>query len=230
MAGGVTVKIRTAGRPKGSRPTASSACGRSWEARSTTSSRTPIPRRCYERLRVASWPIPRRLPPAARWRVSSCGGGFVRGPPGHDVRQAGRRPAVVSQARRRPDLQDGVRPGDGIPGRIAGTRANRERLRVDREAGLYDSSDDASWFRERCAALGSERAALLAEPQQPSGMVRRPTGETVADRWFRAPDVQVRKEILIDFAVRVTLFPAKAPVRWVPGFIHGPEQDPTSTL
>ncbi|MEU8698385.1 zinc ribbon domain-containing protein [Streptomyces sp. NPDC048680] len=121
-------------------------------------------------------------------------------------------------------------PGDGIPERIAETRANRERLRADREAGLYDSSDDASWFRDRYAALGRELAALEAEPQQPPGMVRRPTGETVADRWFRAPDVQARKEILIDFGVRVTLFPAKAPVRWVPGFMHGPEQNPTDML
>ncbi|MFF2330977.1 MULTISPECIES: recombinase family protein [unclassified Streptomyces] len=57
-------------------------------------------------------------------------------------------------------------PGDGIPERIAETRANRVRLRADREAGLYDSSDDASWFRERYAALGRELAALETEPQQ----------------------------------------------------------------
>ncbi|MFB7327420.1 recombinase family protein [Streptomyces sp. NPDC056190] len=121
-------------------------------------------------------------------------------------------------------------PGNGIPERIAETRASRERLRADREAGLYDSPDDAAWFRDRYAALGRELAALEAEPQRAPGMVRRPTGETVADRWFGAPDVQARKEILIDFGVRVTLFPASAPVRWVPGFLHGPEQSPTDTL
>lgn len=100
--------------------------------------------------------------------------------------------------------------------RIAETRANRERLRFDREAGLNDSADDAAWFRERYAALGRQPAAIEAEPQCAPGMVRRPTGETVADRWFGAPDVQTRKEILIDFGVRMTLFPAGAPVRWVP--------------
>ncbi|WP_236570146.1 hypothetical protein [Streptomyces mexicanus] len=121
-------------------------------------------------------------------------------------------------------------PGNGIPERIAEARASRERLRADREAGLYDSPDDAAWFRERYAALGRELAALEAEPQRAPGMVRRPTGETVADRWFGAPDVQARKEILIDFGVRVTLFPANAPVRWVPGFMYGPERNPTAVL
>uniref|UniRef100_A0AAU2W1C9 Uncharacterized protein n=1 Tax=Streptomyces sp. NBC_00008 TaxID=2903610 RepID=A0AAU2W1C9_9ACTN len=117
-------------------------------------------------------------------------------------------------------------PGNGIPERIAETRANRERLRADREAGLYDSPDDAFWFRERYTSMGRELAALEAEPQQAPGMVRRPTGETVADHWFRAPDVQARKEILMDFGIRVTLFPASAPVRCVPGFVHGPERNP----
>lgn len=121
-------------------------------------------------------------------------------------------------------------PGNGIAERVVETRASRERLRADREAGLYDAPDDAAWFRDRYAALGRELAALEAEPRRAPGMVRRPTGETVADRWFRAADVQARKEILIDFGVRVTLFPASAPVRWVPGFLHGPEQDPMALL
>ncbi|WP_432095605.1 recombinase family protein [Streptomyces sp. bgisy100] len=117
-------------------------------------------------------------------------------------------------------------PGNGIPERISEIQANRERLRADREAGLYDATDDATWFRERYAAMGRELAALEEEPQRPAGMVRRPTGETVADRWYAAPDVQARKEILLDFGVRVTLFPASASVRMVPGLIHGPERDP----
>ncbi|MFF9794905.1 recombinase family protein [Streptomyces bacillaris] len=121
-------------------------------------------------------------------------------------------------------------PGNGIAERVVETRASRERLRADREAGLYDAPDDAAWFRDRYAALGRELAALEAEPRRAPGMVRRPTGETVADRWFRAADVQARKEILIDFGVRVTLFPASAPVRWAPGFLHGPEQDPMALL
>ncbi|MFD6150279.1 recombinase family protein [Streptomyces sp. NPDC060243] len=117
-------------------------------------------------------------------------------------------------------------PGNGIPERIAEARASRERLRADREAGLYDAPDDAVWFRERYTALGRELDALEAEPRRAPGMVRRPTGETVADRWFGAPDTQARKEILIDFGVRVTLFPATAPRRWVPGYVHGPEARP----
>lgn len=118
-------------------------------------------------------------------------------------------------------------PGNGVPERIAEVQATRERLRADREAGLYDAADDAEWFRERYAALGRELAALEAEPQRPPGMVQRPTGEMVADRWDKALDVQARKEILMDFGVRVTLFPAGAPVRCVAYVMHGPERNPS---
>ncbi|WP_323371398.1 recombinase family protein [Streptomyces katsurahamanus] len=117
-------------------------------------------------------------------------------------------------------------PGNGIPERIAEVRAMRERLRADREAGLYDAVDDAAWFRERYGTLSSELASLEREPQRAPGMIRRPTGETVADRWRNAPDVQARKEILMDFRVRVTLFPVSHPVRHVAGVMHGPDRDP----
>ncbi|MGQ4512912.1 hypothetical protein [Streptomyces sp. DW26H14] len=113
---------------------------------------------------------------------------------------------------------------------MAETRASRERLRADLEARLYDAPDDAAWFRNRYAAPGRELAAWEAEPKRLPGMIRRPTGEIVADRWFGAPDVQARQEILVGFGVRVTLFPVGAPRRWVPGFVHGPERNPTSTL
>ncbi|MEV0373220.1 hypothetical protein AB0I10_25925 [Streptomyces sp. NPDC050636] len=118
-------------------------------------------------------------------------------------------------------------PGNGVPERIAEVQATRERLRADREAGLYDAADDSEWFRDRYAALGRELAALEAEPRRPPGTVQRPTGETVADRWETAVDVQARKEILLEFGVRVTLFPAGAPVRCVAGVLHGPERDPS---
>ncbi|MEU5365628.1 zinc ribbon domain-containing protein [Streptomyces sp. NPDC005925] len=64
--------------------------------------------------------------------------------------------------------------GNGIPERIAETRASRERLRADREAGLYDAPDDAAWFRDRYAALGRELAALEAEPQRDRETFMRP--------------------------------------------------------
>ncbi|MDJ1136292.1 recombinase family protein [Streptomyces iconiensis] len=117
-------------------------------------------------------------------------------------------------------------PGNGVTERIAEVRANRERLRTDREAGLYDDADDQDWFRERYAAMGKELAALEAMPRISPGMVSQPTGDTVADRWHRAPDVQARKEILRDFGVRITLFNTKAPRRWFIGRVHGPENAP----
>ena len=114
--------------------------------------------------------------------------------------------------------------GNGVAERMAELRASRERLRNDREAGLYDAQDDEVWFRDKYAAMGREPAQLEGEPQRAPGMIRRATGETVRDRWNKAPDIQARKEILVDFGIRVTLFPASAPVRWVPGVIHGPER------
>ncbi|MCX5535106.1 recombinase family protein [Streptomyces sp. NBC_00006] len=116
--------------------------------------------------------------------------------------------------------------GNGVAERIAELQASRARLRADREAGIYDGEEDAQWFRERYGDLGRELASLEREPSRAPGMVQRPTGETIADRWEKALDVQARKEMLLDFDVRVTLYPAAAPVRWVPGIMHGPERDP----
>jgi hypothetical protein len=116
--------------------------------------------------------------------------------------------------------------GNGVAERVAELKASRERLRADREAGLYDAPDDAAWFREKYAAMGQELAELELEPERLPGMVRRPTGETLEDRWDKALDAQARKEILMDFGVRVTLYPKTAPVRWVAGVVHGPERDP----
>lgn len=115
-------------------------------------------------------------------------------------------------------------PGDGLAERIAEVEAARQRLRGDREAGLYDAPDDAEWFRSRYASMGKDLAKLRREPARPAGMVTRPTGQTVADRWAAAPEVQARKEILQDFGIRVTIWPAKSAVRWFPGVVHGPAQ------
>jgi hypothetical protein len=74
--------------------------------------------------------------------------------------------------------------------------------------------------------MGQRLAELELEPERSPGMVRRATGETVQDRWDKALDVQARKEILMDFGVRVILYPNSAPVRWEAGVVHGPERDP----
>lgn len=120
-------------------------------------------------------------------------------------------------------------PGNGVSERIVEVRASRGRLRADREAGLYDAPDDAEWFRTRYAEMGQELAALEAEPVRQPGMVRRPTGETVADRWAKARDVHERKEILLDFSVRVTLNSSGAVQRWVAEVVHDqpPDWDPS---
>ncbi|MGP4112690.1 hypothetical protein ACTWP5_17485 [Streptomyces sp. 4N509B] len=120
--------------------------------------------------------------------------------------------------------------GNGVTDRIAEVKASQQRLRADREVGLYDGPEDSQWFRERYVELSRELRELENEPQRPPGMVLRPTGETVEARWRKSPDVQARKEILMDFGVRVTVFPASSPVRWVPEIIDREELAPGRTV
>ncbi|MEV3870709.1 hypothetical protein [Streptomyces sp. NPDC049906] len=111
--------------------------------------------------------------------------------------------------------------GDGTPERIAEVEAARRRLRDDREAGLYDAPDDAAWFRDRYAEMGRELSMLRRLPVRSPRMVTRPTGETIEDKWRKAPDDLARKEILKDFGVRVTRWLFSAPRRWHAGILHG---------
>ncbi len=117
-------------------------------------------------------------------------------------------------------------PGNGIPERIAEVEASRSRLRADREAGLYDSPEETEWFRDRYSAMSREISALNAEPLRPPGMITRPTGETVEDRWINAPDDAARRELLGEFRVMVTLWPEGAPRRRHVAMMHGPDRDP----
>ncbi|MER0241026.1 hypothetical protein AAHZ94_03115 [Streptomyces sp. HSW2009] len=67
-------------------------------------------------------------------------------------------------------------PGNGITERVAEIRATRERMRGDREAELYDSPDDAQWFRQRYAALRQELVSREREPQRPREWSAAPPG------------------------------------------------------
>ncbi|WP_107122862.1 recombinase family protein [Streptomyces caeruleatus] len=99
-------------------------------------------------------------------------------------------------------------PGTGYAARIAELEADRKRLRDDRSAGLYDSEDDAEWYREEYARMGREIVELKKLPERPAGMRMVPTGKTVKDEWAAALDDAARRELLSGFNVRVTLFPA----------------------
>lgn len=106
-------------------------------------------------------------------------------------------------------------PGTGYAARILELEKNRERLRDDRAAGLYDSPDDAGWFRTEYGRMGREIARYKALPERPAGMRTVPTGKTVADEWYAAKDGAARRELLAQFGVRVLIYPAKAPKRVV---------------
>ena len=97
-------------------------------------------------------------------------------------------------------------PGTGHAAQIAELEATRTRLREDRQAGLYDSAEDAVWYRTEYRRLGDEIAALKALPERKPGMRMVPTGRTIAQEWDKADDAR-RREMLAEFEVRVVLHP-----------------------
>ncbi|MFI6288505.1 recombinase family protein [Streptomyces sp. NPDC051018] len=105
-------------------------------------------------------------------------------------------------------------PGTGYAARIAELEADRERLKSDRKAGIYDSDADTLWFRTEYARMGREIGELRALPERPAAMRLMPTGRTVADKWV-ASDEAGRRLMLAEFSVRVVLLPEGAAERLV---------------
>ncbi|MGW6774059.1 recombinase family protein [Streptomyces sp. NPDC055037] len=106
-------------------------------------------------------------------------------------------------------------PGTGYAARICEIEVDRKRLRDDRAAGLYESDDDAEWFRTQYKRMGKEINELKKLPERPAGMRIVPTGKTVADEWHSAADDSARRELLAKFEVKVTLYPEVSPVRFL---------------
>jgi hypothetical protein len=97
-------------------------------------------------------------------------------------------------------------PDTGHAAQIAELEATRTRLRDDRQAGLYDSAEDAEWFRTEYRRPGEEIVALRALP------VRKPGMRLVAHGPHHRPGVGEadnarRREMLAEFEVRVVLHP-----------------------
>ncbi|WP_328829538.1 recombinase family protein [Streptomyces sp. NBC_00252] len=104
-------------------------------------------------------------------------------------------------------------PGTNYATQVADLERDRKRLRDDRNAGLYDSDDDAEWYRTEYKRMGDEISRLKELPEQAPQVVMVPTGRTVADEWAAARDDAERREILNDFEVRVELFSLQAKER-----------------
>lgn len=121
-------------------------------------------------------------------------------------------------------------PGSGHAARIASLEADRRRLREDRAAGLFDSDDDAAWFREQYARMGRELDAVRAEPERPAGMRWVMTGRTVADQWREAPDIAARRDLLATYGVKAVLYPRGARTRlWIHALDPQTEADALDT-
>ncbi|HEY1703043.1 MAG TPA: recombinase family protein [Trebonia sp.] len=97
-------------------------------------------------------------------------------------------------------------PGTGYASQVKELENTRNRLRDDRQAGLYDSPDDAEWYRAEYTRLGEEITALRAQPERKPGMRTVSTGRTVAQDWEDADDAG-RREMLAAYEVRVVLHP-----------------------
>ncbi|WP_329309684.1 recombinase family protein [Streptomyces sp. NBC_01262] len=104
-------------------------------------------------------------------------------------------------------------PGTGYAARIKELEADRKRLRDDRAAGLYEAEDDTAWYCTEYARMGREIAELRELPERPAAMRMMPTGQTIADRWHAAKDDAERREMLNEYAVKITLYPKGAAER-----------------
>ena len=98
-------------------------------------------------------------------------------------------------------------PGTGHTAQVAELEATRTRLREDRQAGLYDSAEDAECYRTEYRRIGEEIAALKALPERKPGMRLVPAGRTIAQEWDSADNAR-RREMLAEFEVRVVVHPA----------------------
>ncbi len=81
-------------------------------------------------------------------------------------------------------------PGTGHASQVAELEVTRKRLRDDRQAGLYDSAEDAEWYRTEYRRLGEEITALKALPERKAGMRMVATGQTIAQEWDKADDAR----------------------------------------
>jgi site-specific DNA recombinase len=95
-------------------------------------------------------------------------------------------------------------PGTGHAAQIAELTAARDRLRADRDAGLYDEEGEAEWYRARYRSLTEEIKALRALPERKPGMIETGTGRTIGQEWDEAGSHR-RREMLAEFSVRVVV-------------------------
>jgi site-specific DNA recombinase len=94
--------------------------------------------------------------------------------------------------------------GTGHSAQISELAAARDRLKADRDAGLYDDAEEAEWYRARYRSITDEITALRALPERKPGMIEISTGRTIGQEWDGA-DKPRRREMLAEFSVRVVI-------------------------
>jgi hypothetical protein len=113
------------------------------------------------------------------------------------------------------EYEEAYDPGSDATARLAEVEAERNRLRDDRNAGIYDSRADAEWFRAEFQRLTAVMGELRAAPQRTARMYWRPTGVTVADKWHTATSNAERRVLMASYDFRAEVFPTTAAKRVV---------------
>lgn len=115
-------------------------------------------------------------------------------------------------------------PGNDTAAQLAEAEAQAKRLREDRKAGLYDSEEDAEWFRSEYKKVSAEIAEFKAVPQRRACVYWRPSGVTVAELWEKAETSAAKRELMASYGFRAEIFPTSAAKRIVFSYNLDPEQ------
>lgn len=93
-------------------------------------------------------------------------------------------------------------PGEDHTDELEKLHSQIDRLRRDRDDGLYDGPQDHEKYREMMQGKISRRRELEALPQRAAGWAHRQTSETYRQAWHRS-DEQGRRRLLVDAGIKL---------------------------
>ncbi|MCX4552262.1 recombinase family protein [Streptomyces sp. NBC_01500] len=107
-----------------------------------------------------------------------------------------------------PEVKRVWHPGSDATRDLAQVNRTIRALRDDRDAGLYESDEDETEFRDRMARLLARRKALQAVPVEEPHWEKQETGRTLAEVWTELSD-EGRGKLLIEYDIHVWVRPSK---------------------
>lgn len=97
------------------------------------------------------------------------------------------------------------RPGINYTRQIEDVTRSLDRLRQDRDTGLYDSPEDRDYWVKAVKSRQAKLAELKALPIRPDQWEDVPTGETYAERWAKFATASEKAKELRAAGIRVTV-------------------------